>query len=99
MKNLKALNDRVFIKPVEPEKITAGGIFIPDSVAEESTTGLVVAVGPGTYTNNGTLIPLEVKSSDIVIFAKHSGIKVDFNGEDLLVLRSYDIFAVVENLD
>lgn len=96
---LKALNDRVFIKPFEPEKITAGGIYIPDNAVEESTKGLVVAVGPGTYTNNGILTPLEVKPGDTVLYAKYSGIKIDTENEELIVLRSYDIFAVIEDLD
>ena len=93
---LRPLQDRVIIKRLDNERTTASGIVIPESAAEKPDQGEVVAVGPGKKTDNGTLIALEVKVGDKVLFGKYSGQAVKVDGEDLLVINEDDILAVVE---
>ena len=95
--NLKPLNDRVVVKPLGAETRTAGGIVIPDSAQEKPTTGKVVAIGDGRVLENGTTVSLNVKSGDTVLYGKHSGQNVKIDGDELVVLKEEEIFAVVEN--
>ena len=93
---LRPLKDRVIIKRLDNERTTASGIVIPESAAEKPDQGEVVAVGPGKKTDNGTLIALEVKVGDKVLFGKYAGQAVKVDGEELLVINEDDILAVVE---
>ena len=93
---LRPLQDRVIIKRLANERTTASGIVIPESAAEKPDQGEVVAVGPGKKTDNGTLIALEVKVGDKVLFGKYAGQAVKVDGEELLVINEDDILAVVE---
>ncbi|NLP32379.1 co-chaperonin GroES [Oligella ureolytica] len=93
---LRPLQDRVIIKRLDNERTTASGIVIPESAAEKPDQGEVVAVGPGKKTDNGTLIALEVKVGDKVLFGKYAGQAVKVDGEELLVINEDDILAVVE---
>jgi chaperonin GroES len=91
---LRPLHDRVIVKRLEEEKKSAGGIIIPDAAAEKPVRGEVVAVGQGKKTDEGKLIPLDVKKGDVVLFGKYSGSEVKVDGDDLLVMREDDIMAV-----
>ena len=93
---LRPLQDRVIINRLDNERTTASGIVIPESAAEKPDQGEVVAVGPGKKTDNGTLIALEVKVGDKVLFGKYAGQAVKVDGEELLVINEDDILAVVE---
>ncbi|HZJ96405.1 MAG TPA: co-chaperone GroES [Oligella sp.] len=93
---LRPLQDRVIIKRLDNERTTASGIVIPESAAEKPDQGEVVAVGPGKKADNGSIIALEVKVGDKVLFGKYSGQAVKVDGEDLLVINEDDILAVVE---
>ena len=93
---LRPLQDRVIIKRLDNERTTASGIVIPESAAEKPDQGEVVAVGSGKKTDNGTLIALEVKVGDKVLFGKYAGQAVKVDGEELLVINEDDILAVVE---
>ena len=93
---LRPLQDRVIIKRLDNERTTASGIVITESAAEKPDQGEVVAVGPGKKTDNGTLIALEVKVGDKVLFGKYAGQAVKVDGEELLVINEDDILAVVE---
>ena len=93
---LRPLQDRVIIKRLDNERTTASGIVIPESAAEKPDQGEVVAVGPGKKPDNGTLIALEVKVGDKVLFGKYAGQAVKVDGEELLVINEDDILAVVE---
>ena len=93
---LRPLQDRVIIKRLDNERTTASGIVIPESAAEKPDQGEVVAVGPGKKADNGTLIALEVKVGDKVLFGKYAGQAVKVDGEELLVINEDDILAVVE---
>ena len=93
---LRPLQDRVLIRRVEPEAKTAGGIFIPDTAQEKPMEGEIVAVGPGTRDEEGTLHPLDVKSGDRVLFGKWSGTEVKLDGEDLMIMKEADIMGVID---
>ena len=94
--NLRPLADRVIVKRVENETKTASGIVIPDSAAEKPDQGEVLAVGPGKRNDKGELAALTVKIGDRVLFGKYSGQTVKVDGEELLVMKEDDLFAVVE---
>ena len=93
--NIKPLSDRVVIKRMEEEKLSAGGIVIPDSATEKPIKGEVVAVGDGTVFDNGNVRAPKVKVGDKVLFGKYSGTTVKVDGDELLVMREEDIMAVV----
>jgi chaperonin GroES len=94
--NLRPLHDRVIVKRMEEERTTAGGIVIPDSATEKPARGEIVAVGGGKKTDDGKLIPLDVKVGDKVLFGKYAGSEVKVDGEEMLVMREEDIVAVFE---
>ena len=93
--NIKPLYDRVVIKRMEEEKMSAGGIVIPDTAAEKPIKGEVVAVGEGKALDNGSVRAPKVKVGDKVLFGKYSGTEVKLDGSDLLVVKEDDIFAVL----
>ncbi len=93
--NLKPLGDRVVLKVLEAEEKTSSGIVLPDTAKEKPQQGKIVAVGPGRRAEDGSLIPMEVKEGDTVVFAKYAGTEVKFQDEDLLVLKESDILAVL----
>ncbi len=93
---LRPLADRVIVKRLENETKTASGILIPDNAAEKPDQGEVLAVGPGKQDDNGKLVAMNVKVGDRVLFGKYSGQTVKVDGEDLLVMKEDDLFAVVE---
>jgi chaperonin GroES len=93
---LRPLGDRVIVKRIESETKTASGIVIPDSAAEKPDQGEVLAVGPGKTNDKGETKALSVKVGDRVLFGKYSGQTVKVNGDELLVMKEEDLFAVVE---
>jgi chaperonin GroES len=93
---LRPLNDRIIVKRSDPELKTASGIVIPDSAGEKPEQGKVLAVGPGRRNDKGDFVAPAVKAGDKVIFGKYSGQTVKVGGDELLVVREEDIFAVVE---
>jgi chaperonin GroES len=94
--NLRPLHDRVIVKRMEEERLSAGGIVIPDSAAEKPVRGEVLAVGNGKILENGDKRDLDVKAGDKVLFGKYAGTEVKVDGEELLVMREEDIMAVIE---
>ena len=94
--NIRPLHDRVVIKRVEEERMSAGGIVIPDSATEKPDRGEVVAVGNGKIADNGDVRPLDLKIGDKVLFGKYSGTTVKVEGEELLVMSEDDVIAVIE---
>ena len=93
---IRPLLDRVIVKRLDEEKKTASGIVIPDTAAEKPDQGEVMAVGRGKRTDEGTLVPVDVKIGDRVLFGKYSGQTVRVKGDELLVMREEDIMGVVE---
>lgn len=96
MSTLKPLNDRLVVKAVTPVEKTAGGIFLPDSAQEKPQEAEVVAVGPGKTLDNGTVIPLEVKPGDIIVYAKYGGTEIKIGGNEYVILRQDDVLAIKE---
>ncbi len=94
--NLRPLGDRVIIKRVEEEALSAGGIVLPDSAKEKPSRGEVLAVGNGSINDKGETRPMSVKVGDNVLFGKYAGTEVEVDGKELLVMSEGDIIAVVE---
>ena len=94
--NIKPLADRVVVKLVEAEEKTKTGIFLTASAQEKPQVAEVVAVGPGAYTEEGKLIPMEVKIGDKVITGKYSGTEVKMDGVEYTIVKQSDILAIVE---
>mgnify|MGYP006111115551 FL=1 len=92
---LTPLHDRVIVKRLEVETKTASGIYIPDNAAEKPDQGEVLAVGPGKSNDKGELSAMSVKVGDRVLFGKYSGQSVKVDGDELLVMKEDDLFAVV----
>ena len=92
---LKPLADRVVVKPSQAEEMTKGGIIVPDTAKEKPVWGEVIAVGPGRVSDDGKTIPMEVKVGNMVLYGKYSGTEVTFEGEELLLMRESDIFAIM----
>ena len=93
---LRPLNDRVIVKRFDNERTTASGIVIPESAAEKPDQGEVLAVGPGKRTDDGKVLPLDLKVGDKILFGKYAGQSVKVDGEELLVIREEEIFAIIE---
>ncbi len=93
--NLKPLDDRVVVEPVEAEEKTAGGIVLPDTAKEKPQRGTVLAVGPGKLLDNGQRSPMSVAVGDEVIYGKYSGTDIEIDGREIKILRESDILAKV----
>ena len=94
---IRPLYDRILVKRVEEQQKTAGGLHIPDSAREKPLEALVVAVGSGKIAEDGSLRKLNVKAGDKVLLAKYSGNEIKIDGEEYLMMREEDIFAVLAN--
>ncbi|HVP78060.1 MAG TPA: co-chaperone GroES [Thermodesulfobacteriota bacterium] len=93
---IRPLQDRVIVKRLEEEEKTKGGIIIPDTAKEKPQEGKVIAVGKGKMTEEGKLIPLDVKVGDRILFGKYSGTEIKIEGEEHLIMREEDILGVIE---
>jgi chaperonin GroES len=91
----RPLHDRVLIRRVGQEEKTRGGILIPDTAQEKPMEGQIVAVGPGTRSEDGELRALDVKTGDRVLFAKWSGTDVKIDGEELMIMKESDIMGII----
>ena len=94
--NIRPLHDRVVVKRMEEERVSAGGIVIPDSATEKPSRGEIVAVGNGAISKDGSVRALDVKIGDAIMFGQYSGTAIKVDGEELLVMREDDIMAVFE---
>jgi chaperonin GroES len=94
--NLKPLGDRLVIEPSDDDvEKSAGGIYIPDTAKEKPQKGTIVAAGPGRTTDDGTLVKLEVKTGDTVIYSKYAGTEYTEGGTEYLIVRESDVLATV----
>ncbi|MCU1397212.1 MAG: chaperonin Cpn10 [Acidimicrobiales bacterium] len=94
--SLKPLDDRIVVKPNEAEQTTASGLVIPDTAKEKPQQGAVLAVGPGRWSDDkGTHSPLDISVGDTVLYSKYGGTEITIDGEDLLILTSRDVLAIV----
>lgn len=94
---LNPIHDRVVIKRIKADTQSAGGIIIPDAAAEKPDQGIVLAVGAGRRTEDGSLVPMTLKVDDKVLFGKFAGQAVKIQGEEVLVLKEEEIYAVIED--
>jgi len=92
----RPLGDRVVVRRLKEDQKTAGGIIIPDTVAEKPQEGEVVAAGAGAKSEEGKITPLDVKAGDRILFGKWSGTEVKIDGQDLLIMKESDIMGVIE---
>ena len=93
---IRPLHDRIIVKRLEEETKTASGIVIPGTAAEKPEQGDVMAVGKGKKTDDGKIIPVDLKVGDRVLFGKYAGQTVKVDGDELLVMREDDIMGVIE---
>ena len=96
--NFKPLHDRVVVKRVEEAGKSKGGIIIPDTAKEKPMEGEIIAVGPGARDEKGTLVPLDVKKGDRILFGKWSGTEIKLDGDDLLIMKESDIMGIIEDI-
>ena len=94
--NIRPLHDRIIVERLEEETTTAAGIIIPDSAKEKPQQGNVVAVGKGKVTEDGKVLPLDVKVGDKVLFGKYAGSDIKLDGKEYLMMREDDVLGVVE---
>ena len=94
--NIRPLHDRIIVERLEEETTTAAGIIIPDSAKEKPQQGNVVAVGKGKVTEDGKVLPLDVKVGDKVLFGKYAGTDIKLDGKEYLMMREDDVLGVVE---
>lgn len=92
---IKPLADRILVKPAPAEEMTASGIIIPDSAKEKPMQGEIVAVGAGRVTDAGNFVKLEVKVGDKVLYGKYSGTEVTLDGDEYLIMRESDVYAII----
>jgi chaperonin GroES len=94
---LKPLGDRLVVKPLEGEDVTASGLVLPETAKEKPQKGEVLAVGPGARDEDGKRIAMDVKPKDKVLFAKYAGTEFKIDSEKVLILRESDILAILED--
>jgi chaperonin GroES len=90
--NLRPLGDRIVVKSIEQEEVTASGIVLPDTAREKPQRGRVLAVGSGRY-EDGKRIPLDIAEGDEVVYSKYGGTEVKLDGQEYLILREADVLA------
>ena len=92
---LKPLGDRLIVKAIEEEEMTASGIVLPETAKEKPQRGKVLAVGDGKFGDDNERVPLDVAEGEEVLYSKYGGTEIKVDGEDLLVLRESDVLAKV----
>ena len=88
--------DRIIVTLLEADTVSVGGIVIPDAAKEKPNRGRVQSVGAGRLTEDGTVIPMDIKKNDIVLFGQAAGQKVKVDGEEYLILKEDDVIAIIE---
>ncbi|MBN1579188.1 MAG: co-chaperone GroES [Anaerolineae bacterium] len=93
---LKPLGDRLVVKPIEQEEVTASGIILPETAKEKPQEGEVLAAGPGRLDDSGKRVPMEVKVGDRVLYAKYAGTEIKLEDDKVLIFKESDVLAIVE---
>ncbi|MCS7227808.1 MAG: co-chaperone GroES [Endomicrobia bacterium] len=93
---VKPLGDRVIVKPLEEKEVKKGSIIIPDTAKEKPQQGEVIAVGKGKMTDDGKLIPMELKVGDKVLYGKYSGTEIKIDDQEYLILHQDDVLGIIE---
>ena len=92
---VRPLHDRILVKRVAEEEKTAGGLFITDTAKEKPQRGQIVATGKGRVTEDGKILPLEVKTGDKILFSKYAGTELKLDGSEYLMMREEDILGII----
>jgi chaperonin GroES len=95
--NVRPLADRILVRRVEEVEKTRGGLFIPDSAKERPLEGNVIAVGNGKRTEDGTLVKLDVKAGDKILFGKYAGTEIKVDGVDHIIIREEEVLGIIES--
>lgn len=93
--NVKPLEDRIVVKPIEAKTRTASGLYLPEGSKEKPITGKVIATGPGRLLDNGNRAQLTVKKGDTVVYGKYAGTEVELKGDTHLILRETELLGVL----
>ncbi|MFN3695872.1 MAG: co-chaperone GroES [Pseudobdellovibrio sp.] len=93
---VRPLHDRILVRRTAEEEKTAGGLFIPDTAKEKPQRGEIVAAGKGRITEDGKVLPLEVKVGDKILFSKYAGTEIKFDGTEFLMMREEDVLGIVQ---
>lgn len=93
---IRPLGDKVLVKRLEAEEMTAGGIVLPEAAKEKPKRGEIISVGDGRLLDTGDRQPLQLKQGDHVVFTSYAGTEVKVGGEEMLIMDEGDILAVVE---
>jgi len=93
---IRPLGDRVLVKPLDKDKQERGGLIIPDTAKEKPQEGEIIVAGKGKTTDEGKLIPMDVKAGDKILYGKYSGTEIKLDGEDYLIMHQDDILGVLE---
>jgi chaperonin GroES len=93
---IQPLGDRVLVKPAEAKEMKRGGIIIPDSAKEKPQEGTVAATGKGKTTEDGKVLPMDVKAGDKILYGKYSGSEIKIDDEDYLIMHQDDILGILK---
>ena len=92
---IRPLQDRVIVERIEAVEKSAGGLYIPDTAKEKPQEGKVIAVGKGKYREDGSMIAMDVKSGDRILFSKYAGSDVTLDGKEYIIMREDDILGIL----
>jgi chaperonin GroES len=95
MSTVRPLEDRIIIKPTEPETKTASGLFLPEAAKERPMQGTVVAVGPGLLLDNGERAPVHVKKGDTVVYGKYAGTEIEIKSTKHVIVRESELLGIL----
>ena len=93
---LQPLGDRVLVKPLEQKEMKRSGIIIPDTAKEKPQEGLVVATGKGKTTDDGKVLPMDVKAGDKILYGKYSGSEIKLDDEEYMIMHQDDILGILK---
>ena len=93
---IQPLGDRVLVKPLEQKEVKKGSIIIPDTAKEKPQEGKISAAGKGKTTEDGKVLPMDVKVGDRVLYGKYSGTEIKIDGEDYLIMHQEDILGILK---
>jgi chaperonin GroES len=97
--NFVPLHDRILVRRVREQETTHGGIIIPDTAKDKPQEGEVLAVGKGKITEDGKVVPLDVKPGDRILFGKYAGTEININGEEYLIMREDEVLGIIAKTD
>lgn len=92
---IRPLQDRVIVERIEATEKSAGGLYIPDTAKEKPQEGKVIAVGKGKHRDDGSIIAMDVKSGDRILFSKYAGSDVTLDGKEFIIMREDDILGIL----